>query len=276
MTRGFSLPELLVAMVLLAIVLGGLQRTLWRVQHSYGAHTARIDVAQTLRAAIGVLAAELRELDAAGGDVVAIGRDSIQIRAPRHLSFLCNRPPLDADPTTLLIARDPAYGLRNLDPEADSILVYSQSDEWIRGSIVGVQDAACPVPDARPARAITARLALDPGPAPRPAGPVSGAPLRGFETVTYRLYRASDGRHYVGQRRAGGLQPLAGPVTQRGLELVYRDATGANTDDPRRVVSVEIRVRVPSARPVWGPDGSRAIRVDSLATHVALRGNPPS
>jgi hypothetical protein len=106
------------------------------------------------------------------------------------------------------------------------------------------------------------------------AGPFSvGTPVRAFESVTYRLYRASDGEWQIGQAAGGDvIQPLVGPVTAAGLELDYRDAAGARVTDLQQVAAIEIRLRLLTAEPVRGSNGL-ARSVDSIVMVVALRNN---
>jgi prepilin-type N-terminal cleavage/methylation domain-containing protein len=73
---GFTLVELLVALVLLAIVGTGILRTLMSNQRAYEEQTQRIDVQQNLRTALAVLPADFRELDAVDGDVDQDPRDA--------------------------------------------------------------------------------------------------------------------------------------------------------------------------------------------------------
>jgi len=84
--------------------------------------------------------------------------------------------------------------------------------------------------------------------------------VRGFEVVTYRLYKGGDGQWQIGllDGRAGGVQPVVGPVAPNGIELLYRDSAGAFTASPSRVATIEIRLRAPP---------------ESAAIVVALRNN---
>lgn len=275
MPRGVTLAEVVVTIALLGIVGTAIHRTLVTGGRTYRAQMQRIDGHQTLRIAATLLPAELRELDAGGGDLVAVSADSVRLRAPRHVAFLCAPPDLGpATPspasraTTLVVARQPTYGLRGLDPATDSVLVYYEGDPatpaddgWVAGELLSVTDAVCPAPDGRAARALQVRLGFAAGqlgPPPNAAVP-AGAPVRGFEPVTYLRYRASDGRHYIGQRSGRDLQPILGPVARRGLTLVYYDAYGHVTGDRRRVAAIEARVH--------------ATPTDSIVIRVALRGN---
>src|SRR5207247_11402494 len=81
--RGFTMVELLVALVLLGIVSAALYRVLVNNQRLYMAQTQRIDLSQNIRAAGSILPAEFRELDASEGDITAMSATSITIRAMR-------------------------------------------------------------------------------------------------------------------------------------------------------------------------------------------------
>ena len=286
--RGVTLIELLVALVLFGIIMTGLYRTLVTNQRTYQAQTQRIDLQQNMRAAGTILPAELRELAATGGDIAAMGHDSIRLRAMRTLAFLCRTPPLGpgliAGPTVattiLTVATQPRYGLRDFDATRDSLLVYYEGDEttrsddgWVLGRISGIASGSCPVRDARSGRELAVRLLFAAGQLNRPGAIPSGAPVRAFETVTYLRYRASDGRHYIGQRSLGGLQPILGPVTANGLALRYYDAAGNPTTDRLQVGEIDIIVRGQTVQPVRGAGGSLVHAVDSVVTRVALRNN---
>ncbi|MGH2659853.1 MAG: PilW family protein [Actinomycetota bacterium] len=286
--RGLTLIELLVALVLLGIIMTGLYRTLVTHQRIYQAQTQRIDLQQNMRASGTILAAELRELAATGGDIGAMGQDSIRLRAMRTLAFLCRTPPLGpwltAGPTVattiLTVPSQPRYGLRDFDAARDSVLVYYEGDEttrsddgWVLGRITGISSGNCRVGDARSGRELTVRLLFAAGQLDRPGAIPSGAPVRAFETVTYLAYRASDGRHYIGQRSLGGLQPILGPVTADGLALRYYDAAGNPTTDRFQIGEIEVVVRGQTVQPMRGAGGRLLHAVDSVVTRVALRNN---
>src|SRR5213594_1611690 len=92
--RGFTLIELMVALVLLGIVAGGIYKVLVTNQQTYLAQTQRIDLQQNLRAGVTILPADFRELDPADGDILLMSATQIQLRAMRQLSFLCTPPVL--------------------------------------------------------------------------------------------------------------------------------------------------------------------------------------
>src|SRR5207244_2923124 len=110
--RGFSLIELMIALVLLGLVSAAVYKVLVNNQRLYLAQTQTIDLQQNIRAAAAILPAEFRELDAADGDITAMGPDSIRMRAMRQLSFLCATPPLGGGvgQITLTVRQTPIFG----------------------------------------------------------------------------------------------------------------------------------------------------------------------
>jgi len=281
LTRGgFSVLELLVALTLLGLVSAGALGLLRQTRDAYRAESQGIDVQQNLRIAAAFLPAELRELDAADGDLVAMTDTAITIRAPRQLAVACRTPGLSPSGELTLTLRDaPFYGLRDFNPVIDSLWVYSEADAdgsddggWILGSIASLAPDSCP--DGRAGRRLTTLLrpAVDqvtPG-----RGVPSGAPVLGFETVTYRLYRSTeDRRWYVGMKTAADLQPLLGPVASDGLAFAYFDSSGAVTNEPTRVSLIEVRVRARTVQPIRRAGGTLEHQVDSVVILVALRNN---
>ena len=276
---GTTLPELLIALTLLAVIAATVVGVLRRTEDTYRAQTLAIDRAQNLRVASAFLPAELRELDATDGDIEAMAPTAITIRAPRQLAILCQPPRSAGLPGMLaLTVRDsPRYGMREFNPRTDSLWVLraaaaaDTSDAWALGSIAAVSTDSCP--GGQPGRRITVVQVRGFSSAPD-AGIASGAPVLGFETLTYRLYRSSeDGRWYVGQQVGADLQPVLGPVTREGLAFAYFDSTGAVTNQPNRVRLVEVRVRAPTMELVRSSAGRLGTPVDSVVLAVALRNN---
>lgn len=292
--RGFTLVELLVALVLLAIISAALYRVLVNNQRLYQAQTQQIDLQQNIRAAETILPAEFRELDAADGDISAMSAASISVRAMRWLGFTCDPPVLGGVlGGVFLTVRGGApgqpvfFGSRAPNVTNDSVLIYfdgnpaSRNDDgWALGKPIASGAQNCPLGGA--GVRLTLNLAL---PAPTPPAVTSnvngaipnGAPVRGFERVTYQLYQpAGDTSWYIGFRPAGGtMQPLIGPVLSNGLSFSYFDSTGAVTAVPARVARIDFVVRARTAQAVRKASGSaaRAAAVDSVNVSVALRNN---
>ncbi|MGH7672328.1 MAG: prepilin-type N-terminal cleavage/methylation domain-containing protein [Gemmatimonadales bacterium] len=284
--RGFTLVELLVALVLFGVVSTAIYRVLVNNQRIYQAQTQRIDLQQNIRAAVSILPAELRELDAADGDLIAMSPTAITVRAPRQLGIICGAPvigPLvgNVAPVTMLI-RTPLYGSRNLNPATDQLLVYyegnqgaTNDDGWLIGSIT--QDLAagnCADGFNSPAWQYVASLRFGVNQVAITGNIPNGAPVRGFEPVTYSVYQAADGRWYLGYQAGGGTtQPLIGPVRDaNGVLFEYFTSTGAATTVPVQVAQIRITLWGQTAQLVHKA-GARDYVTDSIVTTVALRNN---
>ena len=243
--RGFTLIELMVALVLLGIVAGGIYKVLVTNQQTYMAQTQRIDLQQNLRAGVTILPAEFRELDPADGDILLMTATQIQIRAMRQLSFLCIPPGLGGGlgtTVTMTVRADPYFGDRVFDT-SDSVLVFYEGnpgtrndDTWLPAELkIVTNPSACA--DGTPGYQLTVKPTWLGGTFNVAGAVTNGSPVRGYHVVTYQLYQASDGKWYVGQQdnNAGGtLQPLIGPVASNGLQFAYFDAAGAFTASQRR------------------------------------------
>ena len=279
--RGFALPELLVALSVLGVLGAAVVGLLRGTQDAYRAQSQQIEVRQNLRIAAAFLPGELRELDAIDGDLVAMGAAAITIRAQRQLAVLCRPPQPGSTPSALaLTLRDsPFAGWRDFNPAADSVLVFSDGDTatpdddgWVTGSIGSFAPDTCP--DGRPGRRFTASLRPAPERGPGGWGITAGAPVLGFETLGYRLYRSSeDGRWYVGLQTAADLQPVFGPVTSDGLAFTYLDSAGLVTAQSTRVALIEIRVRARTLAAIRDGRGRLVQPVDSVVMLVSLRNN---
>ncbi len=289
--RGFTLVELLIALVLLGIVSAGIYRVLLNNQRINQAQTARIELQQNIRAAVTILPAEFRELNATGSDITAMSATSITIRAMRQFAFVCNTPVIAGNTVTMTIRVAPFYGPRDFSIATDSVLVSYEGDQgdrnddqWLRGNITSITNNVPCVPDGAPGRQFVTTLSFAapaavpglpnvPAPVAQTGNIQSGAPVRGFETVTYKLYQASDGKWYLGYQGASSTQPLIGPVTSNGVTFAYYDNTGAVTGTAALVSQIGITVRAQTSQPIEQENVGLVTPVDSITTRVTLRNN---
>jgi prepilin-type N-terminal cleavage/methylation domain-containing protein len=272
--RGFTLVELLVGLVLGGVVLAGAYGVLLSSQRFYRAQAAILEVHQGVRAAVQVLVAELRDLDPGGGDIVAIGPDSISIHAPRRLAFVCANPRTGGR----LVVRDTlSYGFRAVDPARDRALVLCDGGAaaaepgWLDVAVTSATAGArCDDGAAGTALVVAAPPgALDSVP--------DGSPVRTYEREVYRLYADDGGSWWLGERAFtdGGwaaISPVAGPLQARtGVRFAYLDSAGTPTADPRAVARISIAIRGLSSAPVPGSGGHQVRFADSLLTVVRPR-----
>lgn len=291
--RGFTILELLVALVLLGLVSTAIYRVLVNNQRLYMAQTQRIDLSQNIRAANTILSAEFRELDAFDGDITSMGPDSLVIRGMRWLSFICVPPALagnNAGNQMIIRGRqvgDPMFfGSRYIDETSDSLLIYLDGNQTTRldDYFVAARLAAtpgnqqCPAVGAIPALPGT-RIVFDGNfiPGTNVAGAITvGAPVRGFERVKYRIYQSpGDTSWYIGFQPAGhSMQPLIGPVLSNGLTFQYFNAAGVVTAVRTQVARIDVTVRARTTGQVRvGGSAPRRAIVDSITFSVALRNN---
>jgi prepilin-type N-terminal cleavage/methylation domain-containing protein len=288
--RGFSLVELLIAMVLLAIVVTGLYRALMTNQRVYQQQTQVIGLQQNMRAAAAILPQELRELDATGGDIYAMTATSLSIRANRWTAVMCTPPATGLGgligpqqmAATMIIRGQPFFG-RGINVARDSMFIRYEGDDGTRrddGYVLArptvTAAAVCPVTSGGGAGTLVTMNLDFRGNVNFPTSIVNGDPVHGFEPVTYSLYQpTAGGDWYVGDSTANGQQPLIGPVLANGLSFAYYDSTGVVTAVPTRVARVDITLRAQTAQQIRARSGSNSLvrMVDSVLTSVALRNN---
>lgn len=294
--RGFSLVELLIAMVLLAIVVTGLYRALMTNQRVYQQQTQVIGLQQNMRAAAAILPQELREVDATEGDISAMTATSLSVRAHRWTGIMCVPPATGVGggvigPVAMTIRSAPFFGraiVRN-----DSIFVRYEGDDgtrkddgWVIGRVldVGLLPAVC---SGQAGQVLAVNLSFTASGVTNFANSiVNGDPVLGFEPVTYSLYQptasncpsCTAGDWYVGLTNSssgGSPQPLIGPVLPNGLSFAYYDSTGVVTANPARVARVDITLRAQTAQQIRARSGSNSLvrMADSVLTSVALRNN---
>ena len=296
--RGFTLIELMIALVLLGIVSTAVYKVLVNNQRLYTAQTQTIDLQQNIRAAAAILPAEFRELDAADGAIKAMTATSLRIRAMRQLSFICNTPLLGGGIGNLdvVIRSTPLYGSRQTFNRNDSLLIYWEGnpgtradDIWLPAQIQSINGTGPLCNDSGPAGPLTVphagiSLRMQPqwliNPGLNVATAITrGAPVRGFDRVSYELYQAPDGNWYLGQRNpavGGTIQPVVGPlIGANGVTFSYYDSVGTVTADSSKVAQIQFVLRARTASPIRSsPDGAMDYKVDSVLTRVALRNNP--
>jgi prepilin-type N-terminal cleavage/methylation domain-containing protein len=292
--RGFSLVELLIAMVLLGIVTLGLYRALMTNQRVYQQQTQVIGLQQNMRAAAAILPQELRELDASEGDITAMTATSLSVRAHRWTGVMCVPPVtglggglglslVNGVPMTIRV--QPYFG-RAINTAIDSMFVRYEGDDgtrkddgWVIGrpTAVVANAAGCPPLGLTPQAGQVMTVGLNFGALVNfPTSIVNGDPVVGFEPVTYSLYQPSGNPDwFVGLTTSNGQQPLIGPVLSNGLAFAYYDSTGAVTAVPNRVARVDITLRAQTAQQIRARTGSNSLvrMVDSVLTSVALRNN---
>jgi len=266
--EGYSVLELLIAVVLSAVVLGLLGGVSARQQRFSRDVVASVERGVETTQAADLLPIALRSLSPRAGDIPAGGaRDtSLEFRATIATAVIC-------DTVSSSIALAP---VRALPPALASVLSRPEAgdtawtlaptgdDAWTPHPIIGVADSSyvCRIGGNRqwPSDPQGAGIVLRVAGAP-PAAP--GSPVRITRPWRYSLYRTSDGNWYLGAKdwnsasaKFNTIQPVSGPflsAAAHGLALRYYDSTHAAiasaSPDTRGIALIEIAVRSDSALP---------------------------
>ena len=296
--HGFTIVELIVAMVLFGIVMGAAMQVILKQQRFYRGAGELLEMRTGLRQGVVMLTSDLRAIYPADGDIYEWSRSKIGFRSVTGSSIVCLRP------TTTTVVIPPVTLVQNntlttwLTPPVvgDSVLIYDEGREvgndddlWRSHEITAVAPVtgtnACAsstgftlVTDLSPNTQYTLSPALS-------ATVVTGAPMRFFRRVDYGLYQASDSAWYLGasdclpgrtplctsyQPVAGPYRPLAG-ANSSGLVLTFFDSTGAaltpGTGSRTKLARIALIVRGETNAPF----STDAFQRDSATFIIGLR-----
>ena len=296
-TGGYTLVEMLVAMILLAIIGGAMTRVLVKQQQSYRDSSRSSAARRELRLGAEVLPAEIRSISTAGGDIVSMSEQSIEMRAAIGTGIICARgamtftiPPTNlAKQTLTMFGSTPVVG-DTVFAYDDGLLKGSEDDSWQPLKIIDytTSSTACPgAPFTDPA--------LDP-PASKPRLVYSvspnindsvhvGAAVRFTRHVRYKIYQEASGNWYLGiQEYKNGwqtTQPLAGPfrsfssgdANPSGLQFRYFDTLGVRINNyglTTQVGRIDVYLRT-NAGTAAVTERQGAALADSMVMRVAIR-----
>jgi prepilin-type N-terminal cleavage/methylation domain-containing protein len=300
---GFTLVELVIALVLVSAVAGAIVRLLVRQQRFYTSTTDLIQTRQQIRQAAAMLPSDLRGISSVGGDIYAMSDSSLEFRSVFGSSIVCanSAGKLSTVPRTL--AKGSAMtNWAALPSVGDSLIVYNDSTSptgsngvWVRMQITAVTAvtgnvaSGCPTTSALvQASDLTTsnpsyQLTLSPAASSKI---IVGAAMRFFRRVHYSIYQAADGSWYLGFYNCqtgrvpvcNTIQPLAGPFqpydknsTTSGVQFAYYDSTGAAMNAPSQVARISLIVRGQSTG-LLNLTGDGAVQFrDSLRMEVGLR-----
>jgi prepilin-type N-terminal cleavage/methylation domain-containing protein len=295
--RGFTLVEMLIAIVVLGIVGATVSRVLINSLRVSQAQVVTADMQSNVRMGGLILPLELREigydsniyLSPAGvgaitSDIEAMTQNSITFRAMRGWSPVCD---IRGDMLQYKI-RKPTFGQRR-PLGTDGFMLFVENlealrwdDQWVRLLLVASldQDELCGADSA-----IAINLSSVP---PVGAGNMLvatnvrvGAPVRYYERMQFGMFADDDGRTYLGARSLSlgeaRYRAVAGPLDPGGgLRFTYYDAAGAEVDpsggNPGLVRAIDVRLQGETRDPVSLMGSStRETRSMVTVTRVALR-----
>ena len=274
-SRGFTLIEVLIALVVMGVVTGAIYRLLVNSQRLSLAQAEQVTLQSNVRTGSLVVPNELRELNTfVGGaadrnDILAGTATTIRYRAMRGMGFICQAPAANQ----VVIARETWTGQRAPNGARDDIYVFDDQDPnltsddiWQQLVLTGATFSATACNGAAPG------YTLDAAGIPASAG--VGTPVRVFEVMRLELYPDA-GEWWLGARSEAvepDLQPILGPLTANGFGLRYFDANGLETAVMANVQSVEITVQGLAEDQVrLGGTGPLGRAQEALATQVLLR-----
>jgi prepilin-type N-terminal cleavage/methylation domain-containing protein len=275
-TRGFTLVEMLIGLVLLAIVSTTIYRILNTNTRLSRAQTEQVSLQSAVRTGSLVVASELKEMginSTGGTDIVAMSANGITYRAMRATGLACQ-----VSATEVRIRQTPFFSTRTIAANQDSLLLYVEGDPniatddtWLPLRITGVSASTC---GAAAATALATSINTATTPLTRI---VLDAPVRTFEVMELGILN-SGGQNWLGARSVSAgqaLQPALGPITATGLQFDYYDAAGAVTANRAAVRSIQITIRGQTDRTVRAAGQSPLqVALDSLSMRITLRNAP--
>lgn len=268
---GFSLVELLIVMLLTAIVLAAIYQVLITNQRIYTAQAEQVAEHGTVRAGLGILSGEFREISSRGGDILEMEPTLVEVRTMRSLGFVClvdlANPMLPRFHLRLIVGRwelnQPVFIFADNDPSR------VDDDRWLLGRITQASTSEpCPGEPTGTPRRVRIEV-IDLNMLDGSSLVHLGAPVRSVQTFRYGLMDF-EGQPYLGRQYYNhdpsdlGWQewtPLVGPLApDDGLRLEYFDANGNATNDPGQVQRIDVHLRTLSeARDLTGEQVAQSI-----------------
>ena len=277
-TRGFTLIELLVGIVMAGIVIGSVYQLLIAQSRSFGKQQELMDVHTSLRVTAAMLASEIRQASAVGGDFYTIDSTSVTLRSPQASAIICKRHPTQPRFGLVAAVGEFTAGL------VDSALVFAANgpspsdDAWhamkiqslSAGASMGV--SGCEWAGSGPPQLVVGLVVGTPSDT---AGVAVGGPLKTYRPVKYALYPDA-GRWWLGRKVGASptYEKLTGPflpLASGGLRFTYYDAAGNITAAPAQVAAVGIVLRAMSHY-VDAMGRNMTYITDTLAIRVSVRG----
>ena len=290
--RGFTLIELIVALVLLVIVGGSMYQVLLTVQRVTGRQTEQAAIHGNLRSGIQLIQGELQEIatnSLAGtptSDILSMSATVLQYRAARGMGESCGTPTL----TSVKIRQSSYSGLqtplngRRLYILWDRDTTKISDDQWASAPISGDATAGT-CPDGQPSWDVALSSSLA-GTITVPIGEltaVANTPSAGEGAIPVRIYETMEmgpfndaGTIWLGLRSLSAgeatLVPVIGPLHEGGISFEYFDKARNGSTDPNTVTSIRVTLIAISTRDVSTKmDGTVGGLSDNIVIRAQLR-----
>ena len=291
--RGFTLVEILMALVIFGLVAASFTQIIVTGQRTTATQQMRAGLQSNLRVGSMMVPNELRMLNQSDTtDILSISDTSIVYLAMRGYYALCSVP---TSGTSINVMRISGSGF-NFDYRApvagDSAFIFYENDtlkmsddKWVRVGISAVSGAStCTYPSSGGTSRSSLTLTLNPG---INTGTyalskfLEGSPVRTYEITRMSLY-SSGGQNWFGMCTGDTLctlQPVLGPLAEtNGVTITRYDSAGntvsGNTFANRNTLrSMQIRFIGLSTQKVAHGTGNANLDYirDTLTTVVTLR-----
>jgi prepilin-type N-terminal cleavage/methylation domain-containing protein len=282
--RGFTLVELLVAILIFGIVSTAIYSLLTRTQRLSRTQAERSIMQANVRTGLALVTSELRELNARGSltDIIAMSATAIQYRGMRGLGFIC-----EVTASSVKLPRPAWSGYREPLAGRDLVMLFVENnpdlatdDGWTQRVIDGVGASTCTWATGT-VQAVELTLATDLS-TDTLAMMTLGSPARTFENMEIGVVTA-DGEDWLGARSISGgegtLQPVLGPLAPNGVNFTYWPGVaevGVETGTASAVRTIQLRLIGRTENIVAAGAGTTAWQraVDTLITDIRLRNAP--
>lgn len=277
--HGFTLVELLVALIMLVVVGGAMYSLLITVQRVTRRQTEVSNMQANLRGGMQLVQSEIQELATYSGagtsDINSMTSTLLNYNAVRGLGETCGVTP------SLVKIRQSSYtGVRDPSSTTEQLLLYVDNDStlttddvWAQLPVTGVGTGTC---TTGPATASWNLAVTVPYTTSQIATliPVPG-PLRTIERM--EIGKVTDsGNDWLGIRSVtageASLIPVIGPLTTNGLSFAYLDGADVTTTIPSAVKTIVITLRgITAAQVNTGTTSALGNPTDSLVIRIQLR-----
>lgn len=293
--RGFSLTEIMVALVLLGIVATGIMTVVMRQQQFYRSATEVIDTRSQIRQAAAVVPVDVRGVSSVGGDILYMSDSSLDVRGNIGSGLVCSHTANSVTIPPMNLAKGRYFTTFLTRPKVNDVLLIfddkapgNQDDDWILYTIATIDSTTAGCTSFTDATADAGKYRyVYTFTAPLSTTIIDGAPLRMARGVKYSIYKsATDGLWWMGYRECRGdgsscdaVQPVSGPykpyvandTINSGVSFVYRDSTGAITTNKLNVARVELFIHGQTQGSVALGGGKSAPYSDYMKVTIALR-----
>ncbi len=277
--RGFTLVEVLVAIVVSSFILVAIYQIMFSQIQLFSVQAAGGEVRETLRGAANLLTAEMMELSNDGSDIYSVSDTSIVVRSSMAAGVAC---------FWQVQSGKRVLGLRQASGDwegavaGDSLLVWDPgSNGWNRfivdaswtGSAALTYADRCFWGDSttsQPRPEVAVRLPTNPNTV------TTGSMMRRFRRAEYGIF-SRNSRWWLGRRYGSATTwelltgPLA-PPAEGGLAFSYWDANGNATTNPAQVRRIGISMRAESTRrsSALAQAGGSGVISDSITVEVTV------